>query len=44
MLLFKIAPHCQHYLGTDFSSNVLQYIEQHLKQQFFSRIGVAFKS
>ncbi|QLE40068.1 amino acid adenylation domain-containing protein [Nostoc sp. C052] len=33
MLLFKVAPHCQHYLGTDFSSEALQYIEQHLKQQ-----------
>ncbi|MEH2239777.1 amino acid adenylation domain-containing protein [Nostoc sp.] len=33
MLLFKIAPHCQHYLGTDFSSEALQYIEQYLKQQ-----------
>ncbi|MBD2561225.1 MULTISPECIES: non-ribosomal peptide synthetase [Nostoc] len=33
MLLFKIAPHCQHYLGTDFSLEALQYIEQHLKQQ-----------
>jgi amino acid adenylation domain-containing protein len=33
MLLFKIAPHCQHYLGTDFSPDALQYIEQHLKQQ-----------
>ncbi|MHC5853144.1 amino acid adenylation domain-containing protein [Nostoc sp.] len=33
MLLFKIAPHCQHYLGTDFSPEALQYIEQHLKQQ-----------
>ncbi|MCC5645814.1 amino acid adenylation domain-containing protein [Nostoc sp. CHAB 5824] len=33
MLLFKIASHCQHYLGTDFSPEALQYIEQHLKQQ-----------
>uniref|UniRef100_A0A2P1CZA6 AptC n=1 Tax=Nostoc sp. FSN-E TaxID=2027337 RepID=A0A2P1CZA6_9NOSO len=33
MLLFKIAPHCQHYLGTDFSSDGLQYIEQYLEQQ-----------
>ncbi|MHC5597800.1 MAG: amino acid adenylation domain-containing protein [Nostoc sp.] len=33
MLLFKIAPHCQHYLGTDFSPSALQYIEHHLKQQ-----------
>ena len=36
MLLFKIAPHCQHYLGTDFSPGALQYIEQHLKQQFLN--------
>ncbi|WP_027403947.1 non-ribosomal peptide synthetase [Aphanizomenon flos-aquae] len=33
MLLFKVASHCQHYLGTDFSSSGLQYIEQYLKQQ-----------
>jgi len=33
MLLFKIAPHCQHYLGTDFAPDALQYIEQHLEQQ-----------
>ncbi|MBP5974298.1 amino acid adenylation domain-containing protein [Brasilonema sp. CT11] len=33
MLLFQIAPHCQHYLGTDFSPDALHYIEQHLKQQ-----------
>ncbi|QDL09671.1 non-ribosomal peptide synthetase [Brasilonema octagenarum UFV-E1] len=33
MLLFKIAPHCQHYLGTDFSAGALQYIEQNLEQQ-----------
>ena len=35
ILLFKIAPHCQHYLGTDFSLGGLQYIEQHLKHQSF---------
>jgi amino acid adenylation domain-containing protein len=33
MLLFKIAPHCQHYLGTDFSPGALEYIQQHLEQQ-----------
>ena len=33
MLLFKIALRCQHYLGTDFSPEALQYIEQHLKRQ-----------
>ncbi|MUG96547.1 amino acid adenylation domain-containing protein [Scytonema sp. UIC 10036] len=35
MLLFKIAPYCQHYLGTDFSPSALQYIEQHLKGESF---------
>ena len=35
MLLFKVAPHCQHYLGTDFSLGGLQYIEQHFKHQSF---------
>ncbi|MEH2076346.1 MAG: amino acid adenylation domain-containing protein [Nostoc sp.] len=33
LLLFKIAPHCQQYLGTDLSPEALHYIEQHLKQQ-----------
>ncbi|WP_353929455.1 amino acid adenylation domain-containing protein [Okeanomitos corallinicola TIOX110] len=33
MLLFKVAPHCQHYLGTDFSPEALQYIEQYLEPQ-----------
>ncbi|AUT02776.1 non-ribosomal peptide synthetase [Nostoc sp. CENA543] len=33
MLLFKVAPHCQHYLGTDLSAEALQYIAQHLEQQ-----------
>jgi amino acid adenylation domain-containing protein len=33
MLLLKIAPHCQHYLATDFSAGGLQYIERHLQQQ-----------
>ncbi|MEH2266224.1 amino acid adenylation domain-containing protein [Nostoc sp.] len=33
LLLFKIAPHCQQYLGTDLSPEALHYIEGHLKQQ-----------
>jgi amino acid adenylation domain-containing protein len=33
MLLFKIAPHCQKYLGTDIATEGLHYIEQHLQQQ-----------
>ncbi|NET72876.1 MAG: amino acid adenylation domain-containing protein, partial [Sphaerospermopsis sp. SIO1G2] len=33
MLLFKIAPNCQHYLGTDFSTDGLKYIEKYLESQ-----------
>ncbi|MDJ0728708.1 MAG: amino acid adenylation domain-containing protein [Crocosphaera sp.] len=33
MLLFKIASHCQTFLGTDFSSKALQYVQQHLTSQ-----------
>ena len=33
MLLFKIAPHCQEFLGTDFSQTALQYVAQYLKPQ-----------
>ncbi|MEH2104792.1 amino acid adenylation domain-containing protein [Nostoc sp.] len=33
MLLLKIAPHCQNYLGTDLVAAGLHYIEQHLQQQ-----------
>ncbi len=35
MLLFKIAPHCEQYQGTDISAEALHYIEQHLAQQSF---------
>ncbi|BAZ09546.1 amino acid adenylation domain-containing protein [Calothrix sp. NIES-4071] len=38
MLLFTIAPHCQDYLGTDFSPEALHYIKQHLKQQSLNNI------
>jgi amino acid adenylation domain-containing protein len=44
MLLFKIAPHCQHYLGTDFSPEALHYIEQHLKQQSLNNITLKQKA
>ncbi|MBH8554249.1 amino acid adenylation domain-containing protein [Nostocaceae cyanobacterium CENA357] len=32
LLLFKIAPHCEEYWGTDFSATALEYIEQQLHQ------------
>jgi ubiquinone/menaquinone biosynthesis C-methylase UbiE/acyl carrier protein len=33
MLLFKIAPHCQTFIGTDFSSKALQYVQENLTSQ-----------
>jgi amino acid adenylation domain-containing protein/thioester reductase-like protein len=32
MLLFRIAPHCQHYCGTDISQKAIDYIEQQMVQ------------
>ena len=32
LLLFKIAPHCTEYLGTDFSKASIHYIQQQLSQ------------
>ncbi|MCC5661301.1 amino acid adenylation domain-containing protein [Nostoc sp. XA010] len=31
LLLFRIAPHCTEYFGTDFSQEVLHYIQKHLQ-------------
>ena len=31
LILFRIAPHCSSYLGTDFSQVALQYLEQQLE-------------
>jgi thioesterase domain-containing protein/SAM-dependent methyltransferase len=33
LLLFRIAPHTDHYYGTDVSQRALSYIEQHLSDQ-----------
>lgn len=30
LLLFRLAPHCTEYIGTDFSAVVLQHLEHHL--------------
>ncbi len=32
LLLFRVAPHCEAYLGTDFSQTVLDYVSGHLKE------------
>ena len=31
MMLFRIAPHCQHYYGTDIAAEGVRYIEQQVK-------------
>lgn len=31
LILFRIAPHCSSYVGTDFSETALQYVEQQLQ-------------
>lgn len=33
LILFQVAPHCQHYLGTDISSVALDYIQQQSQGQ-----------
>jgi amino acid adenylation domain-containing protein len=33
LMLFRIAPHCDRYWGTDFSPVSINYIQQHLAQQ-----------
>jgi amino acid adenylation domain-containing protein len=38
LLLFPIAPHCSHYLGTDFSQSALDYIRQQLTTQNLSQV------
>jgi amino acid adenylation domain-containing protein/thioester reductase-like protein len=32
LMLFQIAPHCEQYLGTDFSSTAIGYIQEQLKK------------
>jgi amino acid adenylation domain-containing protein/thioester reductase-like protein len=32
MLLFRIAPHCQHYCGTDISQKAIDYVKQQMVQ------------
>ncbi len=43
LLLFRIAPHCSHYVGTDISAEAIHYIKQQLKddQQDCSHVTVS---
>src|SRR5436190_515502 len=31
LLLFRLAPHCQEYVATDFSKTVIEQVQDHLK-------------
>jgi amino acid adenylation domain-containing protein/thioester reductase-like protein len=43
LLLFRIAPHCSHYVGTDISAEAIYHIEQQLKndQKDWSHVTVS---
>lgn len=43
LLLFRIAPHCSHYFGTDISAAAIRHIEQQLKrsEQDWSQVTLA---
>jgi amino acid adenylation domain-containing protein len=38
LLLFRIAPHCSYYLGTDFSALALDYLKKHLAQTSLTHV------
>ena len=40
LLLFRIAPHCDRYSGTDFSPVALQYVEQQLKHLDLPKVSL----
>jgi ubiquinone/menaquinone biosynthesis C-methylase UbiE len=40
LLLFRIAPHCVRYCGTDFSPAGLQYVKQHLENLDLTQVSL----
>src|SRR4029450_3653052 len=40
MLLFRIAPQCEHYVGVDFSASALAYIQSQLAAQRLSNVSL----
>lgn len=40
LLLFRLAPHCTHYCGTDFSFVALDYVGQQLKRLALPQVGL----
>ncbi|WP_146131565.1 amino acid adenylation domain-containing protein [Merismopedia glauca] len=43
LILFRVAPHCTSYVGTDFSETSLQYIEQQLHHESINLPQVTLK-
>lgn len=43
LLLFRIAPHCSYYLGTDFSELALDYVKKHLSQSLLPKVDLLQK-
>ena len=44
LLLTRIAPHCEHYCATDFSANVLRYVQQLLAAENLSQVTLRQRS
>ena len=44
LLLFRIAPHCIQYWGTDFSQVALHYVQQHLAEQDLPQVALLQKT
>jgi 2-polyprenyl-3-methyl-5-hydroxy-6-metoxy-1,4-benzoquinol methylase len=38
LLLFPLAPHCEQYVGTDFSATTLQHLERQVRRQGLSQV------
>jgi amino acid adenylation domain-containing protein/non-ribosomal peptide synthase protein (TIGR01720 family) len=43
LLLYRIAPHCTHYMGTDFSEPVLSSLQQNLDKRGLSNVTLSRK-
>ena len=40
LLLFRVAPHCERYVGTDVAPSALEYIDEHLDASLRNRVGL----
>lgn len=44
LMLFRVAPHCQTYVGTDFSPTALRYVQQQLQKFDLSQVSLFQRS